>query len=225
MFWTLLLADIIADYPLQSDRLVVAKKRLPGLVIHVAIHWVVMTLLLWSVLAIVWPYILAIVAIHFAIDSFKNYLGRIRPHWVINTYLLDQLLHVTSLVLVSALMAQSTELPVWQITKPWVAYALGLLLATHVWFVTERILYYRNDEQKTKINATMWPRIGVRLVVYLSIVAASLFSWLLALPAIIIIPLLYGRVNYPRWWSLLDIGVPAISALIVRLILAIYFVR
>jgi hypothetical protein len=70
---------------------------------------------------------------------------------------------------------------------------------------------------------------GARLVIFLLIVAGSWVSWLLALPAIAIIAFLYSRINYPLlrlrsaqgWWVLLDIGVPAVSVLIVRMILAI----
>jgi hypothetical protein len=221
MFWTLLLADLIADYPLQTDRLVVAKKRLPGLALHVAIHWVVMTLLLLPVITIAWPYILATTVIHFIIDAFKNYLGRKRPQWIISTYVLDQVLHVTSLIFIGVWMAQTTKLPIWQVTTPLVPYAIGLLLSTYIWFITERIMFFRDEDQMAKINATMWPRMGVRLVIYLLIVAGSWVSWLLALLAIVILVFLYGRHNYPRLWLLLDISVPFVSALIVYLILAI----
>ena len=221
MFWTFLLADIIADYPLQTDRLVVAKKHLPGLTFHVAIHVVVMTLLFLPVISIMWPYILAVAIIHFAIDAFKNLLGRYRPQWIIGPYLLDQLLHLISLLLVSMWMARTTTLPIWQVTMPWIAYTIGLLLATHVWYITERILFLRDKELLARINATLWPRMGARLLIFLLIVAGSWVSWVLALPAIVIIAYLYRRHDYPRCWVLFDSGVPLISALIVLLILAI----
>jgi hypothetical protein len=221
MFWTFFLADLIADYPLQTDRLVVAKKRLPGLTFHVAIHCTVMTLLFLPVISIAWPYILAVAVFHFAIDAFKNLLGRYRPQWVISSYLLDQLLHIISLVLVSIWMARTTDLPIWHVTTPWIAYVIGLLLATYVWFVTERLLFLHDENLNARINATLWPRMGARLVIFLLIVAGSWLTWLLALSTIVIIAYLYGRINYPRWWVLLDIGVPFVAALIVHLILAV----
>ncbi|MGH8588374.1 MAG: hypothetical protein ACREXX_03240, partial [Gammaproteobacteria bacterium] len=38
MFWTLLMCHFVADYPLQTDAVVQAKKRLPGLLWHVTRH-------------------------------------------------------------------------------------------------------------------------------------------------------------------------------------------
>jgi hypothetical protein len=38
MFWPLLLSHLVADYPLQTDAMVQAKKTVPGLTVHVAVH-------------------------------------------------------------------------------------------------------------------------------------------------------------------------------------------
>jgi hypothetical protein len=222
MFWTLLLAHLLADFPLQTDRMVMAKKHLPGLAIHIGIHWVVMMLLFLPVIWIAWPFILVVVMLHFSIDSFKNFLGWKRPQFVIGSYILDQTLHMSSLLLVSYWMAQTTELPVWPVISPWVVYVIGLLLATYIWFVSERILVYRSDNRQMLVNSTMWPRMGTRLLLYLIVVAPLSFSWFLALLAIIIIVILYRRYNYLRSWLLIDIGIPVFSALLVRAILAIW---
>lgn len=222
MFWTLLLAHLLADYPLQTDRLVIAKKHLPGLLLHVGIHWVVMTLLFLPVIWITWPYILIVAILHFFIDSFKNFLGRERPQWVIGSYVLDQTLHMCSLILVSAWMAQTTELPIWPVISPWVIYVIGLLLSTYIWFVSERILVYRSDNRQMSVNSSMWPRMGTRLLLYLLVVAPLSFTGFLAIIAIVIVVVLYNRHNFPRSWLLIDISVAVVSALLVRLILSIW---
>ncbi len=222
MFWTLLLAHLLGDYPLQTDRLVIAKKHLPGLALHVGIHWVVMMLLFFPVIGIVWPYILVVAIFHFGIDAFKNFLGRERPQWVISPYILDQTLHLSSLLFVSVWMAQTTDLPVWPVISPWVIYVIGLLLSTYIWFVTEHILVYRSDNRQMSIKSSMWPRMGSRMLLYLLLVAPLPFMWLLALLGIIIIAILYSRYNYPRSWLLIDIGVPVVFALLVRAILFIW---
>ena len=221
MFWTLLLAHLLGDYPLQTDQLVIAKKHLPGLAFHIGIHWVVMMLLFLPVIGIAWPYILVVAIVHFSIDAFKNFLGRRRPQFVIGSYILDQTLHMSSLLLISAWMAQTTKLPVWPVISPWVIYVIGLLLSTYIWFVSERILVYHSDNRQMSVNSTMWPRMGTRLLLYLLVVAPLSFTWFLALLAIIIIVILYSRYNYPRSWLLIDIGIPVVSALIVRAILLI----
>ena len=222
MFWTLLLAHLLADYPLQTDRLVVAKKHLPGLIIHVSIHWAVMMLLFLPVIGFAWPYILIIAISHFIIDAFKNFLGRQRPQWVIGPYILDQTLHMSSLLLISAWMAQSTAIPVWTVTSLWVVYTIGLLLATYIWFVSERIFVYRIDDRQMSVTSSMWPRMGTRFLLYLLAVAPLSFTWLLVLLAIILVAILYRRHNYLWSWLITDISVPVIFALLVRVILMLW---
>jgi hypothetical protein len=222
MFWTLLLAHLLADYPLQTDRMVVAKKHLPGLTVHVGIHWVVMTLLLWPMAGILWPYITVVTLFHFGIDAFKNLLSRERPQWVISSYVLDQMLHMGSLILVAAWVAQSTDLIVWQIPSAWVAYAIGLLLATFIWFVSERILKYRSDNRQMSVTSTMWPRMVVRFILYVLLAAPQSFAGFLAIAAVVIVAILYNRHNYSRNWLLIDVGVALFSAIITRAILLIW---
>lgn len=222
MFWTLLLAHLLADYPLQTDQMVIAKKHLPGLLLHVGIHWVVMMLLFLPVIWITWPYILIVTILHFFIDAFKNFLARERPQWVIGSYIFDQTLHMSSLVLVTGWMGKTTKLPIWPVISPWVIYAIGALLSTYIWFVSERILVYRSDNRKVSVNSSMWPRMGTRLLLYLLIAAPLSFTGLLTLLAIVIVVILYRRHDYPRNWLIIDISVPVVSALVVRLILSIW---
>ena len=222
MFWILVLAHLTADYPLQTDRMVLAKKHLPGLTLHVSIHLVTMMVLFFPVLAETWPYLVAIAIAHFFIDAFKKFLGRRRPNWIVGPYIFDQVLHVGSLILAAAWMAQTTDLPVWPVVYPWVVYVTGLLIATYIWFVSERILVYKIDKRQWAVNSTMWPRMGVRLLLFVLVAAPFSFSWLLSLLAIAIMIIVYRRVDYLRSWLYIDIAVPVIMALIVRAILAIW---
>jgi len=217
-----MLAHLVADYPLQPDRLVAAKKRLPGLSIHIAIHWVTMTLFTWSVRAIVWPYVLAIALMHFGIDYFKVLLGRKRPQWVIGPYLLDQPLHWISLILAGMWMVRSTDLPVWQVLSPWWVYGIGLLIATHIWFVTERVLNYRDKKMVAQVQKSEWPRMGARLLLYTFLVPAQLIGLLLALVAFAVTAYLYQRFDYRRRWLTIDLSISVISALIALVILALF---
>lgn len=222
MFWILVLAHLLADYPLQSDRMVLAKKHLPGLLLHVGIHLAVMMLLFFPVLAIALPYLLAITVAHFFIDAFKNFLSNRRPQWVIGPYVFDQVLHFSSLVLVSVWMNETTDLPVWPVVYPWAVYATGVLVATYIWFISERILVYRVNQRQWAVTSTMWPRMGVRLLLFTLVVAPYPLTVLLSLLAIVIIAFVYRRVDYLRSWVYIDIGVPVVCALGVRLILAIW---
>ena len=88
MFWTLLLAHLIADYPLQSSWMVRAKRTLGGLTLHVAIHIVVMLILVGPALPQVWLPLAAIALVHFALDAGKNVArtGSSAAIWPIRPY-------------------------------------------------------------------------------------------------------------------------------------------
>src|SRR5262245_36208548 len=98
MFWALLLCHLIADYPLQTDAMVQAKKRLPGLTLHVGVHLLTMLVIVLGLAGAAWraalPAVLAVALLHFGIDFWKNELVRLRPQWVIGGYLQDQVLHM-----------------------------------------------------------------------------------------------------------------------------------
>ena len=217
-----MLAHLIADYPLQPDRLVAAKQHLPGLSIHIAIHWVVMTLFTWPVRAIIWPYILTVAILHFGIDYFKAYMGRTRPDLVIGPYLLDQPLHWVSLIIVGIWMARSTSLPVWDVLSPWWIYGIGILIATYIWFITERVISYRDPTLQAWVVESMWPRMSARFMLYALLVAALPYTLLLALLVMGVITYLYHRYHYPRRWIFIDIAVALTATIIVQAILSLF---
>ena len=86
MFWILLLCHFLADYPLQSDAIVQAKKCLPGLIWHVTIHLITMLVVILGLLGtdaqVALAAILALTGLHFFIDLWKTILSRLRPRWV-----------------------------------------------------------------------------------------------------------------------------------------------
>ena len=98
MFWQLLLAHFLADFPLQPRWLVDAKQRLGGLLLHTAIHLLTSLLLVgdlrWKLLLPV----LALALAHFIIDLSKYRLAVIRPGWVRLPYFVDQAVHVLTLL-------------------------------------------------------------------------------------------------------------------------------
>jgi hypothetical protein len=108
---TLLLAHLIADFPLQTNsifKMKVAGTR--GLTIHVAIHVLTTALLIhhpWQY----WPILLLLGVIHYFIDWAKLRLSgeRKAPGFVI-----DQIVHVITLVVVARWLGDITAvLPLW----------------------------------------------------------------------------------------------------------------
>lgn len=208
MFWTLLLCHLIADYPLQTDTMVHAKKRLLGLTLHIAMHSVTMLVVVWGVLGMAWrialPVVFAVTVLHFAIDLWKNTFSRLWPQWVIGGYLQDQGLHIASLFVVAAWLAPAT---MFTMPAPWIIYASGYVLVTHAWFVTERVLTYRNKARQTLVNAQLWPRMVSRALLLTllllgwhqigaeTFVAATLILWPYA-----------THEAWPRFW-MIDVAV------------------
>jgi len=162
MVWILLLCHFTADYPLQTDAMVIAKKQFWGLTAHVAIHFITMLVIMVGILrldlALVLPGIFALTALHFAIDTWKNILSKLRPSWVIFAYLQDQVLHSVSILLVAFWMESDADMLDSVPELPWIIPMLCLVLATNVWFVTERVLAYRNSKYQQWVNAQSWPR-------------------------------------------------------------------
>jgi hypothetical protein len=184
MFWIILLCHFIADYPLQTDAMVVAKKtRFSGLLMHIVMHFLTMLVVLCSLLSIEISVgiglALVISGFHFAIDYWKNILSRLRPEWVIFGYIQDQILHYLSILLVTYLCYKFGWASFLEVSKPMIIYAIGFILATHFWFVTERVLNYKNASYEQWEEVTMWSRMMSRGVLYSAVIVGFNF-WLLA---------------------------------------------
>ena len=109
MFWIFLLAHFIGDYPLQTDKMVVAKHHWRGLLAHVGVHFAILMVLSLPSLRAWFPYILLLSAIHFGIDIFKNWLGKRFSSRVLLFYFQDQLLHFLSIVFVTYVAGQFAD--------------------------------------------------------------------------------------------------------------------
>lgn len=177
MFWTLFLAHLLGDYPLQTDEMARAKRHWPGLLRHVAVHLLVLLLMAGMASMTIWPYLLALAAAHLAIDALKNANMRRWPGRVFSMYLLDQGLHIVSLLLAARWIVAETGV---MRDRPWMVYAAAYLLATHVWFITERVMAGQRragplageagEADPAVVEAGRWRRLGVRalaLTVYL----------------------------------------------------------
>lgn len=101
LFFTLLLAHLFADFPLQTNKLArLKKKNLAGVSIHVLIYVVVTALFLQRPLDY-WPLTIGLGLTHFVIDALKLI---IKPKHEVRYFVFDQILHFTS-VLVATILA------------------------------------------------------------------------------------------------------------------------
>jgi hypothetical protein len=213
-FTTLLLAHLIADYPLQTEWMVKAKRTWPGLCAHVAIHLAVLLLVCLPHTAELWPFLLALAVAHLAMDAFKNFLARRRPQWVNGPYLFDQLLHFLSIWAIAAWAP--TILPGgWPIERSWQIYLIAFLLVTIVCYISERVLHHANPAYQRELIAQRWTRMGARAILLALLVWLGGVTILCGSTATKVAPLPYFSGVYGRRALLTDLFVTgAVAAML-----------
>lgn len=162
MFWQLLLAHFLADYPLQPRWMLAAKQRLWGLLLHTSIHFLTALLLVGDARWRLLPPLLSLALVHFFIDLTKYRLAVRRPRWVTLPYFIDQLAHLLTLLAAARWIGAALGPGAEPAAQPWMIYTLGYLAATHVWFVTERMLTWSDKPYQHILEASLWPRMLAR---------------------------------------------------------------
>lgn len=211
MIQTLILAHFLGDYALQTGKMVEAKQRLSGLLMHIGVHVAVLFALTWGIWPQVYGYLLLIGLIHFLVDTLKSTVSRLRPKWVIVPYLADQVLHLGTIFLVGGMMDPSLVPP---LAGDWQKFLLSVVLATQVWFISERILFHRDVEFVAEINQHIYSRAAARLLllsaIYLSVMGVSQGPALAVTWGIGI----YASEKYRGRVILIDIAVSLLSSLV-----------
>lgn len=216
MIWYILFAHFIADYPLQPMWLIRRKKHLWGLGLHVGVHLITMLAVVGAARRVVWPFLLVLTGIHFFIDLGKNVINEVRPEWVIGPYVVDQIFHYISIVLIAAWISSAAgEVPL-PLPPAWIILATGYLFVTYVWFISERILAYSEPGYQREVISQLWTRMLLR--------AALLSIFLIGLPMPSAGPALgltlgapANRLVYRRRALFTDIAVTMVVMVFVRL--------
>lgn len=162
MFWNLLLAHFLADYPLQTARMAAQKNRLPVLVLHTGIHFAVLLLVITPAWRELWPYCLMLAVIHFFIDYGKSILSRVRPNWVALPYLVDQALHYLVIAIIAGWINRAWGSIALALDPAAAILATGYLLATYVWAISEKVLTTSQPEYRQELAVGLWPRMAAR---------------------------------------------------------------
>jgi hypothetical protein len=149
IFFTLLLAHLIADFPLQTNWIYAMKlKSSKGIAIHVFIHLFVTALLIREPLTLL-PLFVILAVTHFLIDWLKLRYPTDRQ---VPGFLLDQLLHLTVLAFLTAVF--TAVQPVLQ-PRPLI---IGLAYA----FIPPIIMFFwllaidRNQEKQKTNRCSCW---------------------------------------------------------------------
>jgi len=176
MFWYLVLAHLIADYPLQPTWMVSNKTRWMVLALHALVHFAVVLIVVGSARLIIWPQLLVLALLHLVIDIGKNSLSKLRPKWVIIPYLVDQILHFTVMGFIGAWIDSQISERLFTPRPFWLVLIIGYLLVTYVWYISERILTYANLAYREEVVNQVWPRMVTRAT--LLTVMLFLLGWL-----------------------------------------------
>ncbi|MCP4572177.1 MAG: DUF3307 domain-containing protein, partial [bacterium] len=158
----------VADYPLQSDGMVKAKKTLPGLLLHGTVHLVVSSVLLFAVLGLdagrLWPYPAAVALIHLVIDVLKNLASKRWPSWIVGSYLVDQALHVTTILGVAWWYEQGDLEALSKQHASWILPAIAFVVVTHFAWITEKICVLTDKQRLVRTLETGFVRMVSRAV-------------------------------------------------------------
>ncbi len=177
MFWFLLLAHFLADYPLQTHWIVANKNRSGVLFLHIFTHFLVNLILVFVYAPKVWPFVILLALIHFLIDTGKTYLNRIRPNWVIAPYFIDQIIHFISIAAVAVLMGNYSGIPPFSLKPIWLIALIAYLVVTYVWYISERIISFHSPQYFQQVVNQEYPRMLARaLFLTLSLILWSSFS-------------------------------------------------
>ena len=196
MFWYLVLAHLIADYPLQPTWMVSHKTRWTVLVLHALVHFVISLVVIGSARLIIWPQLLVLALLHLVIDIWKNSLSRLRPKWVIMPYLVDQFLHFTAMGFIGVWIDNQIGERLFTQRPFWLILIIGYLLVTYIWYISERILTYANLAYREEVVNQVWTRMVTRAT--LLTVMLFLLGWLspITLSSAIIVNLPYLSSKY-----------------------------
>ena len=199
MFYLFLLAHLVADFVLQPYWLVLRKRQWDGLLIHggiVLACMLALPLIDGGVLAL-WPAILGVTAVHIAADWWKVRYGDRIPGPPIGPFLLDQVIHFTTLGVLLSLMLPGEQ--VWALTAPAAYMALYVAAYIVAAFATPIGVMIWLDPAFS--NAALAGGARVRsLLAGVSAVSLTLFGGLLALPATLLgmaLVVRHPRSNHP----------------------------
>lgn len=142
--YALLVAHLVGDFALQTDRMVAAKRRYGarGVLPHAGVIGLLSFLAVLPRLRRSWWAVATIVMAHLLIDSAKVSIDRrVRAHWLsVALFLLDQVLHGAVLFGVTAVDSQPSDPPLWNVARSRWQTTLWFLVATFVSGILLRVL-------------------------------------------------------------------------------------
>lgn len=217
MFWRILLAHVLADYPLQPDLIVFNKRKAWAVGVHIGTHFLTMFVLVGPARTQIWPHLLVLAGVHLLLDVTKSSITPARASSAIPYYLLDQLLHVLSIFVVSTWIERGLDESLIPVASEWPLLATGYIVATYVWFITERTAFIADKLYVDELEDQFWPRMIGRAVMLTALLLVSPGWSVLGLGMAFRLP--YTAGHYRRRALMVDVAVAVATALVINLLI------
>ncbi len=213
MFWNLILAHLLGDYPLQPMWLVRSKSHFWGLVLHGTIHLLTLLLMVGAFRSEIWPQLLALAIFHFFVDVVKYRLTDSRPEWTVSSYFIDQTVHILSIIVVTAWINTIVPEAGAAFNTALLIYVSGYIIVTHVWFVTEKTISHAETDYNDEVQLTLWPRMISRATFLTVLLAVGAFG--IGIAAAVQLP--YSKDTHWRRALITDLVVVVVGVVFISL--------
>ncbi len=216
MFWRILLAHVLGEYPLLPDWIVFNKRKASSLGAHIAIHFVLMFILVGPARIEIWPQLLSLAGVHLLLDMTKSSILPARANRVFLFYLIDQLLHIISIYLVANWIDRGLDPSLLPAPSGWPLLAAGYIIATYVWFITERMAYGKDSHYLIELENHLWSRMIGRAIMLTALLWVSPGWSAIGLGMAVQLPYING--TYRRRALMVDIAVAVVTAVVINLL-------
>jgi hypothetical protein len=166
MFWYLLLAHLLGDYPFQPYWLVVNKRHAWALLLHGAIHFMFMFALAGNVRLQILPQLIVLTIAHIIIDATKTTVSTKRSLSTQSSYLIDQAIHLILIALTAFWIERSLPANLSPQAWGWAVILTGYVFVTYGWATTERLLTENSSQYNEEVISQLWPRMIARAALF-----------------------------------------------------------
>jgi hypothetical protein len=217
MFWYLYLAHLLGDYPFQPNWMVVNKRHAWALLLHGAIHFLFMFVLVGQARFQLLPQLLTLTTAHVILDALKYTGSEKRGLSVQSAYLIDQGIHIVLVLLTAFWIERSVAGQLVPSSWHWSVIATAYVFITYAWATTERLLTENSAQYNQEVVSQAGPRMIVRAVLLtLALYLVDRQVYLVFLAAVSL-PYISGK--YRRRALITDIAVTVLTTLFVLLVI------
>jgi hypothetical protein len=166
MFWYLLLAHLLGDYPFQPHWLVMQKRHTWALLLHGAIHFMFMFVLVGNIRLQLLPQLITLTLAHIIVDATKTTVSTKRSLSLQSSYLLDQAIHLILIALTAIWIERTLPADLNPQAWGWAVILTGYVFVTYGWATTERLLTEDSSQYNKEVISQLWPRMITRAALF-----------------------------------------------------------